>query len=364
MKSAKAMASGAVLMLGLAGASHATLPAQAGRSCEWPPLGPQVRQLPAPGGSRCVGKAGFVLLDPARRESFASEPEARRELALKIWYPVANPGQGLTRAEYAEPEALAALQEIDGKVHIASHSLRDAPMEKNRQYPVLLFSPGLGAVAEFYSGLLEDLASRGYVVVAINHPHISGMTVLPGGRVIPLLKALESDDRLTASAAQVVVDDLRSTLDWLQQRHQEPGHLLQGHLDLTRVGALGHSFGGSAALQATRVDSRLRAAANLDGSIQGDLAGPWVKPLLLYAAGNDPQDPSMEQLWQAHQGPGVRKVLKQAGHHDFTDGRWVLSAKALEAMGDQFGPIDRDLALRTLRLELGGFFARYVARRI
>lgn len=206
-------------------------------------------------------------------------------------------------------------------------------MQKQRQYPVLLFSPGLGAVAEFYSGLLEDLASRGYVVVAINHPHISGVTVLPGGRVVPMLAALEEDETRLASAAPVVVDDLRTTLDWLQRQNQDPKHLLGGHLDLNRIGALGHSFGGSAALQAARVDKRLRAAANLDGTIQGSLAGPWNKPLLLYSAGNDPQDASMDQVWAVHRGPGVRKVLGNAGHHDFTDGRWVLPGPVVEEMG-------------------------------
>ncbi|AZC23157.1 alpha/beta hydrolase family protein [Pseudomonas sessilinigenes] len=361
MKPVRAMACCGALLFGMASCSHAALEQPYMRRCELPAVSAQVRQLPAPGGAWCVGKASFALRDAARPEPFSRTENARRELALKVWYPIANPARQLPRAEYAEPQALMAMKIAPEELAVLSHSGAGARMQKQRQYPVLLFSPGLGAVAEFYSGLLEDLASRGYVVVAINHPHISGVTVLPGERVVPMLAALEEDETRLASAAPVVVDDLRTTLDWLQRQNQDPKHLLGGHLDLNRIGALGHSFGGSAALQAARVDKRLRAAANLDGTIQGSLAGPWNKPLLLYSAGNDPQDASMDQVWAVHRGPGVRKVLGNAGHHDFTDGRWVLPGPVVEEMGEVFGSIDRGLALRSLRVDLSEFFARYVA---
>lgn len=359
MKFVRVMASCGVVILSLASCSNAALEQPYARRCELPVAGLQARQVPAPSGAWCVGKAAFALRDPARAETFSQVAGARRELALKVWYPIVAPTGRLPRAEYAEPEALAAMQ-AGSAVEVASHSAAGARMEKHRQYPVLLFSPGLGAVAELYSGLLEDLASRGYVVVAINHPYISGVTVLPGGRVVPVLDVLEQDEEQLAAAAPSVVADLRSTLDWLQLRNQEPEHLLGGHLDLEHVAALGHSFGGSAALQATRLDPRLRAAANLDGSIQGELAGPWSKPMLLYAAGQDPRDASMDTVWAARRGPGAYKVLENAGHHDFTDGRWVLPASVIKAMGDDFGSIDRGLAVRTLRQDLGDFFARYL----
>jgi pimeloyl-ACP methyl ester carboxylesterase len=42
---------------------------------------------------------------------------------------------------------------------------------------------------------------------------------------------------------------------------------LAGHLDLSRLAAIGHSFGGSAALQWCRDDPRCRVAVNLDGAL-------------------------------------------------------------------------------------------------
>jgi hypothetical protein len=57
------------------------------------------------------------------------------------------------------------------------------------------------------------------------------------------------------------------------------GHgVLAGRLDPSRVGALGHSFGGAAASEACRLDDRIRAGASIDG-------GLWKAPADVAAAG-------------------------------------------------------------------------------
>ena len=61
--------------------------------------------------------------------------------------------------------------------------------------------------------------------------------------------------------------DLASVADQLAQLPADAAGLLAGRLDLDRLGGLGHSFGGNAALQWCRDDRRCRAAANLDGAL-------------------------------------------------------------------------------------------------
>jgi hypothetical protein len=65
---------------------------------------------------------------------------------------------------------------------------------------------------------------------------------------------------------------------------------LAGRLDLQRVGALGHSMGGLAAVRACQLDSRIAACMNHDADIAGS---PFVrsspdeplrKPLLFFTA--------------------------------------------------------------------------------
>ena len=65
------------------------------------------------------------------------------------------------------------------------HATADAaPLTRRGGWPVVLFSPGFGVERELYAGLVEDLASHGYVVVAIDHPHDASIVEFPDGHVV------------------------------------------------------------------------------------------------------------------------------------------------------------------------------------
>jgi dienelactone hydrolase len=83
------------------------------------------------------------------------------------------------------------------------------------------------------------------------------------------------------------VADLQSAVRELErlERGTDP---LAGRLDLTRLGALGHSMGGNAALEFCRIDRRCQAAANLDGANWTEVGRSGLTtPALLIAAGYD-----------------------------------------------------------------------------
>jgi predicted dienelactone hydrolase len=50
------------------------------------------------------------------------------------------------------------------------------------RWPVVLFSPGNTVPRSIYTTFVEDLASHGFVVVAIDHPYSVAIVVLPDGR--------------------------------------------------------------------------------------------------------------------------------------------------------------------------------------
>lgn len=109
-------------------------------------------------------------------------------------------------------------------------------------------------VKEQYSAQLEDLASHGFVVVAITHTYDGIVTVFPDGRAVaydtkrwPTIPSFEGELNL-------------SQLEW----HATLPFV--GHLDLIRIGAFGHSFGGIAAAHACQMDRRIRACLNQDGA--------------------------------------------------------------------------------------------------
>ena len=65
--------------------------------------------------------------------------------------------------------------------------------------------------------------------------------------------------------------DLASVAGQLERVNTDPTQLLEGRLDLSRVAAVGHSFGGNAALEWCRTDPRCVAAVNLDGALWSEV---------------------------------------------------------------------------------------------
>lgn len=104
------------------------------------------------------------------------------------------------------------------------------------------------------------------------------MTPFADGRVIPVNPAAlggvlgpqtgshEEAFRQREQVCDYKAADFRSVADHLERLQGAPGPLA-GALDLARLGALGHSFGGNAALEWCRVDPRCLAAVNLDGAV-------------------------------------------------------------------------------------------------
>ena len=127
-------------------------------------------------------------------------------------------------------------------------------------------------VKEQYTAQLEDLASHGYVVVAITHTYDGIATVFPDGRTVvydskrwPRIPSFEGE--LNLNQLEWHARDIRFVIDELARRNQDLSRLpFAGHLDLTRIGAFGHSFGGMAAAHACQIDRRIRACLNQDGA--------------------------------------------------------------------------------------------------
>lgn len=106
--------------------------------------------------------------------------------------------------------------------------------------PVVLFSHGLGGSREGSAFLAQHWARRGYVAVFLQHP----------GSDDGVWKDVSATKRMSAMRAAASgrnfllrVRDVSAVIDQLERWNQTAGHRLGGHLDLTRIGMSGHSFG-------------------------------------------------------------------------------------------------------------------------
>jgi len=232
--------------------------------------------LPAPTGPYQVGTALFHWVDVTRDETYTDDPNDKRELVVQLWYPAdveegAIPAMYLPYAEIEAPYFASAWmnerREFTELSKVLSqtptHSYLDQPISASQSnYPVLVFSPGLPGMPHASTVQIEELASHGYVVAAINHPYISGWTVFPDGRVATT-KPTEfflSGDNLDQSVI-VGVQDQMFVLDQLALLNEASmDERFSNHLDLDHVGTFGVSWGAWVTPLAGLLDDRFTAA--------------------------------------------------------------------------------------------------------
>jgi dienelactone hydrolase len=257
--------------------------------------------LPRPTGRYPVATRIFHSDDSV---TFPDGRRVARPVTAQAWYPArAGHARG---ARYVEDAGLLDAMRREKYLDLESSALNGwdelrltariggspARSPGRHGWPALVLSHGFGVSRINYAALAQELASRGYVVLTVDHPY-GGFMVAPDGTVLQpggdslrrrlgspetpatVDSALAWDARRWASEAAGVVRRVAA------RRTQIP-ELVRLDIDTTRVGMLGHSLGGAAALQACRDDAIFRACADMDGAAVGDVERQGVpKPMLV-----------------------------------------------------------------------------------
>ncbi|MGV9270722.1 alpha/beta hydrolase family protein [Kitasatospora sp. NPDC003701] len=345
--------------------------------------------LPAPTGPNPVATTALHLVDQHRTDLWAPTPRPR-ELMVQLWYPAAACGpSGRPRVPWTGTAEQAQLESgflgvTPGHlVWAPTHSLQDAPAARTGRHPVVLYSPGSRGDRSFGTAEAEDLASRGYVVVGIDHTFDAGEVLFPGGpdgrlevRNTPAVHAM-TDDEIVAYRTT----DTRFVLDRLtdlaagdnpdaERRDLPPG--LGAALDLTAIGMLGHSMGGATAVQTLHDEPRVLAGVSLDGPVFGTAATDGLaRPLLLIGASDvrPARDAMWDALWPRLTSWRRQLTLSGSGHLTFSDFAVLLPAArpVLSWPDEQFdqllGTIDGSRAVAAQRAYLAAFFDLHLRHR-
>jgi predicted dienelactone hydrolase len=203
-----------------------------------------------------AGQVDILNFDKATGKA----PLYDRPLTVEVWYPATIPAgqQELTTYEMALPGADAKTVSIAGK------ALRDAPPVNGKPFPLVAVSHGYPGSRFFLTYLTENLASKGYVVAAIDHTD----SVFGAVRPFPSTLLNRANDQLF-------------TISALEEMSHKSGNFLNGVLDDTRVAIVGYSMGGYGALTSAGAGYNNKALATI---VPGGYLTDWTAGSPKYSA--------------------------------------------------------------------------------
>jgi dienelactone hydrolase len=245
------------------------------------------------------------------------DTERNRSFPCEIWYPAA--------AQYQGQDLVLETQDvitIPGNASRRQTAVRNAAAHAG-SYPAIVFSHHSGGHRCAATFLCTHLSSHGYIVAALDHSEVSA----PELRGPQDETADQKAARMQAAIASRV-PDARFLLD----RVLSDASGSDARPDPTRIGMVGHSFGGWTALAVPETDPRIRAIVALapagasnprPGILPVKLTFAWERdiPVLYLIADNDVCLPltGMHELFDRTLATRRMIILIRADHMHFMD---------------------------------------------
>jgi dienelactone hydrolase len=311
------------------------------------------RSFLVPSGPYAVGAAALELIDRERPAHLEADATGRR-LQLKVWYP-AERGTGgdeeriwedVRGDAHAPALARAVLKCLRARTASRPNArfVARAPTSN-----VVVYNHGLISFAAENTSLMQELASHGSTVVAIQHAEqLAELTALRKAEsaetkqadaelerqlvTVPRTKRPQlavGYYRAATSTNRVVVEraiDTSYVLDRLDTVVAAIPGVRSQAVDTSSAHLVGFSAGGAVATEAAKRDFRARSVVNLDGGMHGTLDTVRVRQpyLMLYSSVNEGMNdellPQHAQRWAPggtthlnyHDVAGLVPVLKLA----------------------------------------------------
>jgi dienelactone hydrolase len=322
-------------------------------------------RLPVPTGPASVGTRSLMLVDHSRVDPF--DPRHRhRRLMIQVWYPALPRG---LRAAYLAP-GVARIFAVEHRLpaatfmQVRTNAYKDArPLEHPGGYPTVVFSPGYRVPHALYTTLLEDLASQGFVVIALDHTYETDAVQFPDGELVrrslpadPGRQGRPASYRLLLRIIGQRVADVQFLKRSLPALDQRVGQII----DRSRVGVFGHSLGGLTAAAALEANRTLSAGLDLDGSIFGPGARrSLARPFMIMT---EHGDGTMLRFWPRLRGARLFVQIAGTRHLNFSDWNVLVPwLRTTHASIPVVGTIKSARALKIERAYLDAFFGRHLS---
>lgn len=252
---------------------------------------PILHPFPQPTGKYGVG---------VEHASFINE-----SLPVDLFYPTA---QKTTKLASYEPQKVTALCSILAQqkhvpkfffeflfTGVTSYTQPLSPIADDT-FPVVLFFPGIASIP-FYNIYIEEIVSHGYIVGMIYPPGDTQITIFPDGKVQELnpnfQQIITNNDRekiyqYRTQAFAKWFKDGQMVLDEINQLNQNQDSRLYQKFNLEEIAVIGHSHGGSVAIELVKQDPRVKTGIDMDGwTYTVNTTEPLTKPFLVMTAIHD-----------------------------------------------------------------------------
>jgi predicted dienelactone hydrolase len=185
-------------------------------------------------GQYAIGVKTLKIINPqqidiakidAAKPKLTNQTKYDRPLTLEVWYPAIDDSQGSTTLD-------VYLRDGKTTVSIQGKAIRDAkPVVSSQKYPLVLISHGYPGNRFLMSHLAENIASKGYVVVSIDHT--------------------DSTYRTQAAFGSTLVNrpiDQLFTLDQVERMSKDNSSFLYALVNTQNTALIGYSMGGYGAV--------------------------------------------------------------------------------------------------------------------
>lgn len=203
-----------------------------------------------------------------------------REMMVRVYYPtsdtqdISSPYSAYMLSSFKQ--RLLAIKQPELAAYIDAHMEELSKIQMyarakatiaNGLFPVIIFSSGAVNNDQEYTNLLINLSSHGYIVVAINGSFLTTVT-FSDGRIVPANTNLLVAQNITTLYRMKYLD-----MDFVFHKiiSMHTNNSIFKHVNLDRIGLLGHSAGASATVAMARsYPNKIKAAVALDAPNQTD----------------------------------------------------------------------------------------------
>ncbi len=364
-----------------------------------------VLKLPDPTGPYAIGTRYSVFIDEDRPDPFTGDPGDFRSVSIQAWYPAKVNGkspfqpymsQEATRC-WAQTWGLKPSFVLGHFSSVKTHAIQDAGVSvEGKPYPVILFSSS--GIMSYNTALLEELASHGYVVFNIGHPHWFPYYFDGNGGIrctgiddeyydrlweeenleevneikekltvakrpeekAELQRLLNENMPLEVHDIRLWAEDLDFVLGEVEKLNNEDPSFLN-MLNLSHVGVIGFSKGGVSAAQFCISDTRCKAGINLGGFMFGDATEKNIRQPFMFMENIEPWCvdclPICDHIYSKVENRAYMLQIEDATHFNFTD--LSLGGPFLKLIG-LIGSIDGNRFIKIQNEYVLAFFDKYL----